>query len=68
MTKPHPYRYYEAFCGQRERLERLCPASRRETCANRHARLSNSSIGVASALEIARYNRSLRHLELLIAD
>ncbi len=68
MTKPHPYRYYEAFRGQRERLERLCSGvTTREVCEPPRAFIELEHRG-ASALEIARYNRSLRHLELLIAD
>lgn len=68
MNKPHPYRYHDAFRGQLARLESLCPGI--TTGAQRQPPRGFIELEHrgASPLEIARYNRLLRHVERLVAD
>ena len=68
MNKPHPYRYHDAFTGQLARLERLCGGVTTGANSQPPAAFIGLEHRGASPLEMARYNRLLGHVELLITD
>ena len=68
MHLPHPYRYHDAFQGQLVRLDSLYPGLTTDRQGEAPREVISLEHRGASPLDIARYNRRLRHVERLIAD
>lgn len=68
MNLPHPFRYHDGFQGQLARLESFCPGVTTGAQREPPGEFIALEHRAATALDIARYNRRLQHVERLIAD